>query len=192
MPIERRLAALCLVGLASLAPAAAQAMGSCNGTYSATLLSAMPAPLVVGVTVYDDSPRNLRLAARFKDGLRQAGASLDGKPTVMISVIANQVGGGSGPGGFGSDQDLDSSFNWWGGGVGRQLPDQSQFRGQRQPVAPVTMQMRIEARPTAGSGVAWVAQVNCTRNGNDDESLAGDLGFVIGRSIGKRVDRSPL
>ena len=41
-------------------------MGSCSGVISATLLSPLPAPLVVGLQLMDNSPRNIDLANRFK------------------------------------------------------------------------------------------------------------------------------
>jgi hypothetical protein len=180
-------AALALVAAAAARPAAA--MESCSGTYSATLIQPLPNPLVVALIVYDDSPRNLALAAQFKAGMQSAGVAVSGTPTVRLSLTVALNGGTDDAAPVPSS---DNSFSWMSGGIRPQAPDQTQFGRASQDTPPVTVQLRADVRPESGGPVAWVATLRCAMQGNDEQRLAYDIGVVIGRAIGRRADQVPL
>ena len=160
-------------------------MGTCTGEVSATLLSPLPAPLVVGLHLMDNSPRNIELANRFKAGLKQAGIVTDGKPTVQLTMnvtVMTQAPNNAAPIPLQDD-------NWMNGGLAPSLPDQSRLGGNRQSPGPTTLLMRAEIRRTPADRVAWVAVLQCTEIGDDQPARAYDLGTVIGATIGQRVDQ---
>jgi len=163
-------------------------MGSCTGVISATLLSPLPAPLVVGLQLMDDSPRNIELANRFKAGLKHAGITTEGPPTVQMTMnvtVMSQAPNNGAPVPLQDD-------NWMNGGLAPSLPGESRVGGNRQSPGPTTLLMRAEIRRTAADRVAWVGVLQCTENGNDQMARAYDLGTVIGAAIGQRVDQKRL
>lgn len=186
MRIFSRLAGAFVAILAVLVASPGWALESCSGSYSATLLHPLPARLVVGLVISDDSPRNLELAARFKDGLQRAGIAVGGAANVQMRVIASVSG---------RDDDLgaaprsDSASSWWNGGADQQLPGESRFGGNRQSSGPVTLRLRVEIRRSATDPVAWAATLRCTMRGDDERQLAYDIGTVIGGAVGRRVER---
>jgi hypothetical protein len=178
--------------LAMVAVAAAHpgwAMGSCSGTYAATLLRPLPAPLVVGLVLRDDSPRNVDLASRFTAGMQQAGIAVTGVANMQLTLVVT-LSDNSGFGDAAPAPQSDGSFGWWNGGVDRQLPDASRFGGSRQTPGPVTVRLRAELRPSLADPVAWVATLRCTMQGSDERQLAYDIGTVIGGAIGRRVEQT--
>lgn len=186
-----RCAGAALIGAAMLAAVAArpgQAMESCTGTYSATLLRPLPVPLVVGVAPRDNSPRNLDLVGQFRAGLEKAGVAVTGTPTAQLTLNVTRSSGG-----FRDDAPEpapEAGFGWMGGGVDRQLPDESRFGGSRQAAGPVTVLLRAELRRTPTDPVAWVATLQCNMQGNDDRLLSFEIGTLIGGAIGRRVDQA--
>ena len=185
-----RLPAACAALWAMIAAPPAWAIGSCSGTYAATLLSPLPTPLAVGLVIRDDSPRNVDLASRFKAGLQQAGITVTGVANMQLSLVvtlSNDAGSGD---------DLtppsDASFGWWNGGVDRQLPEQSRFGGNRQIPGPVNVRLRAELRASPADPVAWVGTLKCAMQGSDERQLAYDIGTVIGGAMGRRVERTPF
>ncbi len=189
MSVKVRVFVACLVGLAGFGHSA-WAMGSCSGSYSASLLRPLPAPLVVGVVVLDNSPRNLQLASRFNAGLQQAGIAISGTPTAQMTLTVT-LNSGLG----GSDAALvpqqDYSFSWR-NGYDLQRPGQTQFGGNRQAPQATTVQLRADLRPSLSEPVAWVATLQCTMQGSDEDQLAFDIGSLLGGGIGKRVDQAPF
>jgi hypothetical protein len=189
MTNRTRLAGAGAAILAALAAAPAWAMGSCSGTYSATLLRPLPAPLVVGLLVRDDSPRNIDLAAQFTAGLQRAGIAATGAANAQLSLAVTRSDAG-GSGGAAPVAPSDNAFSWWNGGMDPQSPDESRFGGNRPPPGPATLYLRAEIRPSPADPVAWVATLQCTLQGSDDRQLAFDLGTVIGGAIGRRVEQT--
>jgi hypothetical protein len=187
MRAAKRIAAAALALIVAGVVAPALAAESCRGTYSATLIQPLPKPLVVGLIVRDDSPRNLTLAAKFKAGMQHAGVSVNGAPTARLSLTVALTGGMADAAPVASDDD---SFSWIGGGVQLQAPDQSRFGRPSQTVRPMTVQLRAEVRAAAGGPVAWVATLRCAMRGDDEQKLAYDIGTAIGRAMGRRVDQA--
>ena len=93
------------------------------------MLQPLPAPLVVGLVVRDDSPRNLDLAAQFNAGLQQAGIVVTGTPTAQLTLHATFSG--NGPDDAAREANPDTSASWWNGGVTQQYAPSSQFGGGR-------------------------------------------------------------
>ena len=82
------------------------------------------------------------------------------------------------------------SFSWMGGGVQPRSPDETRIGRSRQDAPPVTVRLRAELRPSPAAPVAWVATLQCARQGDDDRQLAYDIGRLIGGAIGQRVDQA--
>lgn len=187
MDMQKRLALAILLAVGMAAASPAWALNSCTGTWSATPLRPAPDPLVVHLAVADDSPRNLDLAAQFNAGLRRSGVAIDGAPTAQLQLRVTMSGGLSeddpvAPAGH--------SFSWMGGGVQPQYPDETRIGRSRQDAPPVTVRLRAELRPSPAAPVAWVATLQCARQGDDDRQLAYDIGRLIGGAIGQRVDQA--
>jgi hypothetical protein len=180
-------------------------MDSCSGQYSAALLHPLPVPMVVALQLSDPSDRNVSLANAFTKGMREAGLVVSGSPTVKLSLSAQVLGqggvsasgGGLNPGGGAQS----GASSWWGGDVaslqGGQtsaLPDfpASSMFAPQQPVQSALLVLRVEARNTQDNTLGWVAVVQCTMLGTDDQTRAYELGHLIGGSIGKRVNATPL
>lgn len=163
-------------------------MESCSGSYAATILHPLPAPLVIGLVIGDDSPRNVDLASRFKAGLQRAGIAVNGVSNAKMTLRVT-VSGRDGLDDADRTRQSGSGFSWWNGGADPQLPGQSAFGGTRQAPVPPTLRLRAEIRRSQADPVAWVATLQCAMQGSDERQLAYDIGTVIGRAIGHRVER---
>ena len=185
--------ASCLSGagvaiLLALAAAPAAALESCSGSYAATLLRPLPAPLVVGLVVRDNSPRNVDLAARFTAGMQKAGIAVNGPATMQLSLQVT-MGDGGGTDDTAPAPPSDPAFTWWNGGADPQLPGQSRFGARSPNPGPVMVRLRAELRRSLADPVAWVATLQCAMQGSDERQLAFDIGTVIGGAIGRRVEQ---
>ncbi|CAH2602933.1 conserved protein of unknown function [Rhodovastum atsumiense] len=165
----------------------AWALQSCTGSYSATLLRPLPRPLVVGLLVRDDSPRNRDLAERFRAGLRHAGVAVAGRPSAQLSIIATFTGAAAPA--AAPTVEASPGFSWMGGGIDRQAPEKGRLGGEPRATGPVTLMLRADVRPDPAQPVAWTASLQCTRRDRDDRRLAYEIGTVIGRAIGRRAER---
>jgi len=183
----------------------ARAMDSCSGQYSAALLHPLPTPLVAAVQLSINTPRNASLAQAFTNGMREAGLTVSGSPTVMLTMTSQVLGQGGG--GTGDDELHPGSgaqsgvSNWSGGGAaslrGGQtsaLPDfpSSDMFAPQQPVQSALLILRVEAHNAQDNSLSWVAVLQCTMQGTDDQRRAYEIGRLIGGSIGKRVADTPL
>jgi hypothetical protein len=181
----------------------ALALDSCSGQYSAAALHPLPVPTVVKLNLRDSSPVNVGLAKAFTTGMQQAGLQVDGPPTVQLSITFNIVGqgGSSGPGpaqpgamgpngGFGAG----GNAPWLQGGWTAQLPDMPRYDmfTPQQPAQSGLLMMRVEANDPASGSTDWVGSIQCTLLGNDNQTLAFQLGYRIGGTLGKAVDQTPL
>jgi hypothetical protein len=181
------------------------AMDTCSGQYSAALLHPLPAPMVVGLQLSNPSDRNVSLAKAFTNGMREAGLVVTGTPTVQLSLTAQVLGQGGGStsgGGLNPGGGTQSGASSWSGGGASSLqggqnpalpdfPDSSIFAPQ-QPVQSALLVLRVEARNTQDNTLSWIAVVQCTMQGTDDQTRAYELGHLVGGSIGKRLDATPL
>jgi hypothetical protein len=200
-------AAVIAVGAAFMAIGIGQAsaMDSCTGKYSAALLHPLAEPAVVALDLHDSSDVNAALGQAFTNGMREAGQVVSGAPTVKLSLsyqVIGQGGGDAGGGGLNQGGGGQTGWsNWSGGGAaalqGGQtlaLPDfpRNDVFSPQQPVQSALLVLRVEARNTQNNTLDWVASVQCTMQGTDNQTLAYQLGYLIGGVIGKRRDDSPV
>jgi hypothetical protein len=181
----------------------ARALDSCNGQYSAAALRPLPVPTVVKLDLRDSSPVNVNLAKAFTTGMQQAGLLVDGPPTVKLSITFSILGqgGSSGPGpvqpgGTGTDGGFGSGTNapWLSGGITTELPDMPRYDmfTPQQPAQSALLMLRVEANDPSSGTTDWIGSIQCTLLGNDNQTLAYQLGYRIGGTLGKRVDQGPL
>lgn len=190
-----------MLGLAApIGPA--RALESCSGQYAAAALHPLPVPTVVKLNLRDNSPVNVNLAKAFTAGMQRAGLQVEGTPTVNLSITFTILGqgGSSGPGsaqpggpGTGGRGGSDANAPWLQGGWTAQLPDmpRSGLFTPQQPAQSAFLVLRVEATDPTGA-IDWVGSVQCTLLGNDDQTLAYQLGYRIGGTLGQRVEQSPL
>jgi hypothetical protein len=182
----------------------ASALESCIGKYSAALLHPITVPAVVALDLQDSSDVNTALGKAFINGMHEAGQLVSGAPTVRLSLSYDVIGQGGGTGGGGLNQGGGAATgwsNWSGGGAaaleGGQtlaLPDFPRYGAfsPQQPVQSALLVLRVEARNTHDNALDWIASVQCTMQGTDNETLAYQIGYLIGGAIGKRRDNSPV
>jgi hypothetical protein len=184
--IAAGLAAFGSIGAASAAP-------TCEGSYAATLLQPLPAPMVVGLDLRDDSPANRRLADRFLAGLREAGVTVGTPANVVLQIsmgYRNRFGDGQAEAGAGPGTENYSDLQ---GGLQPVAPDLPEDRLSSPGQAPQTLlTLRLEAAAGPTKQIVWSANVQCRIIGSDDGLRAQDIGRALGGAIGQRVDRRPL
>jgi hypothetical protein len=181
----------------------ARALDSCNGQYSAAALQPLPIPTVVTLDLRDSSPVNVNLAKAFTSGMQQAGLNVDGPPTVKLSLTFSIIGQGGSSGGraappvgAGADGSYATGSNapWLNGGFTAQLPDMPRYDlfTPQQPAQSALLMMRVEANDPSAGKTVWIGSIQCTLLGNDNQTLAFQLEYRIGGTLGKRVDNGPL
>jgi hypothetical protein len=189
----------------ALAAGPVAAMDSCNGKYSAALLHPLAEPAVVALDLRDSSDVNAALGRSFMNGVREAGQAVSGTPTVKLSLSYQVIGqGGGDAAGGGLNQGGGGQTGWssWSGGgaaalEGGQtlaLPDFPRYDAfsPQQSVQSALLVLRVEARDARDNALDWVASVQCTMQGTDNQTLAYQLGYLIGGAIGKRRDSAPV
>lgn len=185
-----------IFGIALMAIAwsgSASAMGSCQGTYAAFLLHALPPRPVVDLDVRNPSPRNQRLAARFLAGVREAGIATGANPNVTLHVrvtetIESPRGSGRRP------ERRSAGLSALRSGNLRRPPAMPSNRITAPPAARASprLDVHVDARRRNESRVSWAATVQCRATGTDEGRLAQDLGRVIGSALGRRIERRSL
>jgi hypothetical protein len=185
-----------IFGIALIAIAwsgSASAMGSCDGTYAASLLHALPGRPVVGLDVRNPSSRNQRLADRFLAGIREAGIATGTDPNVMLHVSTSEIidtVGGSGR----RVERRSAGLSALQSGNLRSLPamPSNRITAPRPSRASPILDLRVNATRRNESRISWAASVQCRATGTDEGRLAQDLGRVIGGALGKRIERRGL
>ena len=186
----------------ALAAGPVAAMDSCTGRYSAALFHPLAEPAVVALDLHDSSDVNAALGRSFMNGVREAGQAVSGAPTVKLSITYQIIGqGGSNAGGGGLNQG-GGQTDWSAGGAaaalqGGQTPALPDFPrydafSPQQPVQSALLIVRVEAHDARDNALDWVASVQCTMQGTDNQTLAYQLGYLIGGAIGKRRDNAPV
>jgi len=174
-------------------PGSASAMGSCQGTYAAFLLHALPARPVVALDVRDASPRNQRLADRFLAGIREAGVATGSVPNVTLHVTASQnIETARGSARRPERRSAGLSALQSGNLRGRQAMPAGRITAPRAGRASPLLDLHVEARRANETRVSWWASLQCRATGTDQGQLAQDLGRVIGSALGRRIDRRGL
>jgi hypothetical protein len=183
----------------------AHAMQSCTGIYSATLLQPLTEPTVVGLDLADSSVVPPNLGQAFTNGMQAAGVTVTGAPTVSLRLSYQVIGQGSGGGGgdgLNTGGGPQTGWSSWSGGdaaalQGGQtlaLPDIPNYDAfsPAQPVQSALLMLRAEARNAGANAPDWVASLQCTMQGTDNQTLAYQLGYLIGGAIGKQRNKAPV
>ena len=193
------------VAVFAAAGSPAYALESCTGQYSAALLRPLAQPPVVALDLSDSSGVAANLAASFSKGMQQAGVVMIGTPTIRLR-LSYQIAGqeGSTPPGSGLNQGGGGSTGWstWSGGSAAALqggqtmalpdfPNYDAFSPQ-QPVQSALLMFRVEARNVGVDAPNWVAWMQCTLQGADNQTLAYQLGYLIGGAFGKERENAPV
>lgn len=170
----------------------AMANQTCQGSYTATLLNPLPKQVVVGLDVRVGSPRNRQLADRFLAGVRNAGVAVGTQPNVLLHITTSRLGDTSSRPSAGARRKYPESS----GLVGAQpvlppLPSTG-LTAPRSASTPPLLFMRVDATVGNASRVSWLAALQCRMIGSDEGQLAEDLGQVVGKALGHRIERQPL
>ena len=184
----------------------AYAMQSCSGMYSATLLQPLTEPTVITLDLADSSVVPASLGQAFTNGMQAAGATVSGTPTVRLRLSYQVTGQGGGRYGGGGGLNTGGGpqtgwSNWSGGdaaalqgGQTLALPDIPNYDvfSPAQPVQSALLILRAEARNAGANAPNWVASLQCTMQGTDNQTLAYQLGYLIGGAIGKQRTKAPV
>jgi hypothetical protein len=180
-------------------------MDSCSGRYSAALITPLAQPTVVTLDIADSSDLSARLGQAFTSGMQQAGVATAGTPTVRLTLTYQIVGQGGSTGdggGLSSGGGPQTGWSNWSsddeaalqGGMALALPDIPKFDtfAPQQPAQSALLMLRAEARNVGAAAPNWVATVQCTLQGSDNNLLAYQLGYLLGGAIGKRLRSAPI
>ena len=166
---------------------AALAGDTCSGTMFSGALGPLPKSITIGLLLRDDSPRNLAMAQRFKDGLASGGARVEGIANTQLAITAQFYPANSN---FRNNLPTQpagrATFDW--GGIPRTAPDQTRMdirRGSNGGGGATVLVLRADLRPADSGRVAWSATVRCDVQTTDMNQLAFDLGALLGPTIGK-------
>lgn len=185
----RRMAMLAvLAGILAATPAAAQ---RCTGTYAATALRPLPPPVIVALDIRDPSPENQRLGQRFMQGVRDAGAKVDGTATAGISVFYSVLGLDTDRLSGGGERSFADFGNFSGGGLNPSTPSEARMRviPPRHPHSPATLALRAEVTHRGSTQVDWVLSLQCQMTEQEPMELAYEIGRLIGGALGRTVPR---
>jgi len=183
-----------IAGLAGFAATdAATATPTCQGSYSTASLAPLPARVVVNLDIHDRSPRNVDRSERFLAGLRSAGVAIGAQPNVILHVTSSRLGEVETWTNRGPVQGRSELPGLQGGlqPVLPPLPSQG-IMAPRSPPPPPLLYIRVDARASDSTRIAWVASVQCQMTGLDEGQLSEDLGRLVGSTLGKRTERSPF
>jgi hypothetical protein len=162
----------------------AQAKGVCSGTYSASIINPLPRGIVISLGSLSSS--QTRLAKPFSAGMQDTGMRVDETGDVLMQA-GFTFQPPARPDSTGQDAaDFYRRFGWvessWMDDNTARLPSP---RGLR-------VGMAVVATNATLNQIAWIALINCTVTTDDPQSLMFKLGGLIGRSIGKAVQESPI
>jgi hypothetical protein len=146
-----------------------------------TALRPVSQPLVVSLEHPIDALANPGLGQRFLDGMQRADVTIvpKGQATttvdVSFSLTARAPGAPSGH---------YRTLSWM---RGTTVPGQIQavLRG-------ANVNVTVYARDALRRGLAWTGTIACNIQTNDVNELASGLGAIVGRSLGRAINREPL
>lgn len=153
------------IAASCLAAVPAMAADSCKGTYMTSVMQPMAQPVTVA-TVSD--PRNPELSAQFEAGLAAGGAKVDASSPLRLNVIFTLATPGAAGQAF-------NNFNWATQG------------GANANVQGGAIEVTAQVMDTNSYAYLWIASFRCTIQTPDAGSLAGDLGRLVGSTMGKSV-----
>jgi hypothetical protein len=159
----------------------ATATQTCQGSYTAALLQALPAKIVARIDIHDRSPSNLKLAGRFLGGGRDAGVAVGAQPNVTLHVTTSRLSVTPTQSGRGAVQDT-AEFSGLEGGIQPSLPalPSTGFATSRSQSTPPLMFVRVDATVGDATRISWLASIQCQMIGSDEVSLRRIWGFSSG------------
>jgi hypothetical protein len=161
-----------VVSLAAVAPSA-WALDVCTGVYSGGALHPLPSPAVVQFQSMLNSQELIALQDRFLTGLRRAGISFDGTPTLQMNVTAAVTP----PNAAVAAPPQTGSYTGFGWAGDTSANAASVIGG--------TLNMSLTLTNATTYETNWVGTVSCTVQTNDKPLLAEEIGELLGRSFGQ-------
>jgi hypothetical protein len=161
-----------IVAVAPVAPSA-WALDVCTGVYSGGALHALPSPVVVQVQSMLNSQALIALQDRFLSGLRRAGVSFEGTPTLLMNVTAAVTP----PNATAAALPQTGSYTGFGWAGDTSATATSVIGG--------TLNMSLTLTNAATYETNWVGTVSCTVQTNDKPLLAEQIGELLGRNFGQ-------
>jgi len=161
---------------------AVQAASSCKGNLAASLVHPLPSPLTVALQNSVDDSANPVLARQFVNGLRQAGVTVSDQGNVMLSLTVTLVPSAAAVSAARGIGGTYKGFDW---NSGEPVPSGGQGPG----IQSANLSMSITLTDNAQSTLSWVGTLQCKVQSTSSTTVAEFMGEVIGRSLGKNVDR---
>lgn len=165
--------AVLVAGLLGAGGAPALAGDACSGTYMTSVLQPVSVPLAVALA---EAPDNPALAASFLAGLRNAGGQIDPSSQYRLSLLFTLSTPGSGS----SQGTVYNNFSW---------ADQG---GHLADVTASTVNLSAHVMDTSSYAYVWIASATCAVHVPNAGAVAGELGAMIGRTLGRAVPNGAL
>ena len=159
-----------------------QAASSCTGNLATSLIHPLPSPLTVALQTSVDNAANPALARQFVNGLRQAGVTVSDQGNAMLSLTVTLVPSAAAAGAARAVGGTYKGFDWNSG-------EQAPTPGQGPSIQSANLSMSVTLTDNAQSTLSWVATLQCKVQTTGSTTLAEFMGEVIGRSLGKNIDR---
>jgi len=165
----RRLAGVFAAALLLGAPAAPAWAGSaCQGTYMASVMQKTPLPMPI---TYVAAEGNAKLGEAFVNGLRDAGGVIDPASRLRLALVFTVATPASGP----MQGRVYNNFSW------------ADEKGSFQDVSASVINLTGQVMDINSFAYVWIVSAQCTVKVSDTSAVAGELGALIGRSLGRDV-----
>lgn len=171
--IGRGAGAILAAALLASSGGPALAGDACSGTYTTSLLQAVPMPVTIALA---EAPVNPGLANPFIDGLRAGGAQVDQSSPLRLDLVFTISTPASGP----LQGTVYNNFTW---------ADQG---GPLADVAGSTVNLMAHLVDRSSYAYIWIATAQCIMKVRDGAAVASELGTFIGRTLGRDVPNGRL
>jgi hypothetical protein len=156
---------------------AARAAQLCPGTARASLMSALPSPLVIAPDASMQNSGSPDLTDQFIAGLRDAGINVGDQGTATMSLAAQVQRSGSAGTGQNTATGTYNDFSW--------VTGEQMSTGQESAIRGAVLTMSVQVMNNASASISWVLDMTCTVQTDDAKALARELGNTIGHSFGQ-------
>ncbi|HVZ10625.1 hypothetical protein [Rhodopila sp.] len=158
----------------------AKADSLCAGSVTGSVLQALPTPTTVSPSQPISDNRNPELTKAFLQGIQSAGLTVlpanQGNVQVDMTFTVTPPGGGAGN---------DSTFRGFGWMSGTHAPGGGVPVGSR-------VSISIEATNLNSQTLSWIGTIACTVQASDPDRLATHFGELVGRALGRSINRQAL
>jgi hypothetical protein len=166
--IQRTVGVLLAAGLFVSSGGPALAGDTCSGTYSTSLLQQVPLPVTIALA---EPPVNPDLAKLFLAGIRAGGAQVDPSAKLRLNLVFTIATATSGP----LQGSVYNNFSWADEG------------GASLDLTASTVNVMAQLVDTTTYAFIWIANAQCTLKVRDGTALAGEIGALIGRTLGRDI-----